>query len=86
MKLLLGKISETWAAGISLGSAFVAGATLVFMFGGFYALPAQVAGNEVRIQRLEEIVERLDILVCVITNEHVSRPVQDCVPTKIKKP
>jgi hypothetical protein len=73
-------IASTWAAAVSLAGAFCLGAGLVFVFGGFYQLPAQMQIMDERVQQLERIVNRLDILVCVITNEHIEgRETSDCV-------
>lgn len=76
-------ISERWAAFGALGGSFASGALLVLVLGGFVGLPAQhtedVERLDSRIEAVENAILHLDILVCVLTNEHLDRPVEDCV-------
>jgi hypothetical protein len=79
MKTLWNALDDAWKAVASLVSAFAAGAAFVFVLGGFAALPAEVEAIDNRVTELEEYVERVDQLVCLLVNEKVDRPATDCI-------
>lgn len=80
---LLKQIKETWVALGALGGAFATGALLVLILGGFVGLPERhdrdMSAVSERIGTLEQTTKDLHILVCILTNDHLDRPVEDCV-------
>jgi hypothetical protein len=83
-------IEKWWKAIVALFSAFMAGASAVAIFGGFVSLPKDVmalealhaddvAAIEERFTDIETVIDRLDILVCILINDQLDRPVEDCV-------
>ena len=79
MRALWKGIEDTWKAVISIGSAFAAGAVFVFVLGGFASLPQDFEVMDERVTELEEYVQRVDQLVCLLVNEKVDRPITDCI-------
>jgi hypothetical protein len=79
----LEQIKETWVALGALGGAFATGAVLVLILGGFVGLPERHDKDMIivseRLALLEETTKDLNVLVCILTNDRLDRPVEDCV-------
>lgn len=73
------KVPEWWSAATALAASFAAGAMLILILGGFVTLPQKVEAIDERLHNVENVIDHLDILVCIISNERLDRPVEDCV-------
>lgn len=79
MTKLLKRISDEWAGLLSLAGAFAAGMIVLAFVGGWSSLPAEVQETRDRIERVEEAIVRMDLLICLHFAAHSEAPAETCV-------
>jgi hypothetical protein len=79
MAPILKKISDEWAGLVSLAGAFAAGILFLAFVGGWSSLPEDVSEQAERVERIEQAIVRMDLLICMHLADHDETPEEACL-------